>query len=330
MATTTLDSLISETGRRPGIGAAAEPLVRELLQFMTRGPGGFAAFLDRFRSAGLGAEVTSFVGGANETPLPVQSVDTVIGETAVQGMAKRAGLAPAAAATAIGFVLPRLIGLLTPGGRMPTALPRDIESFVGRTEQVSPVAMATLRDDEQVRPVAMTTVREPARRVGFIWLLALLALAILAGIIWTLMSRPAPTPVAPVATAPAVVAPAPAPTPVETINVDQTVLNFATASAVLPEAAGPMLREAAAQIKALPAGSTVEVAGHTDNVGDPAANLSLSQRRAEAVRAALLQDGVDAGVLTARGYGETKPIASNDTEQGRLQNRRTELDVFRK
>src|ERR1700750_3140033 len=103
MATMALDNLIMESGRRTGIGSAAEPLTRELLQMMTGGPGGLSAFLDRFRSAGLGAEIASFLGGRNDAPLSPKAVDSVIGENTVAGMARRVGVAPAAAGAALGF-----------------------------------------------------------------------------------------------------------------------------------------------------------------------------------------------------------------------------------
>jgi OOP family OmpA-OmpF porin len=71
----------------------------------------------------------------------------------------------------------------------------------------------------------------------------------------------------------------------------------------------------------------VLIEGHTDNVGLDASNLELSQRRADAVRDFLLQNGVNAAQLTTRGYGETSPVASNDTAAGRQQNRRVELII---
>ena len=67
----------------------------------------------------------------------------------------------------------------------------------------------------------------------------------------------------------------------------------------------------------------VEIQGHTDNVGDPTANLDLSQRRARRVAETIKSYGIDAGRISSRGYGETKPVASNETEAGRAQNRRT-------
>jgi len=73
----------------------------------------------------------------------------------------------------------------------------------------------------------------------------------------------------------------------------------------------------------------VEVEGHTDSTGTPGYNMDLSRARAEAVRTALIRDGVDPSRIEARGFGETAPIASNRTAAGRLQNRRVEIIVPR-
>ncbi|MBF0612359.1 MAG: OmpA family protein [Magnetococcales bacterium] len=74
----------------------------------------------------------------------------------------------------------------------------------------------------------------------------------------------------------------------------------------------------------------VEVGGHTDDVGADNANLKLSDSRANAVKNYLIKAGVDAKRLTAKGYGETKPVASNDNDAGRAENRRVELQTSRK
>ena len=329
MATTTLDNLITESGRATGIGAAAEPLTRELLKLMTGGPGGLGGFLERFRSAGLGTEVSSYLGGRSETALPPNTVDTVIGEGNVANIARRVGLAPAAASSALGFEIPRLVGLLTPGGKVPATLPSDIQSFVGE-EQVAPRAMATVHaEEEQVAPRAMATVRRTGPNYPLIIGLLVL-LGILAGLLWALMARPRPAPLAvttpaistPTVTAPAVPA-APAAPQVAAPDLGRLAVNFRTGSAEVPASALPELQQAAARIRSLPAGSMVEVGGHTDNTGNAAANMTLSQRRAEAVRDILVRNGVAPASLTARGYGETRPVATNDTADGRLQNRRT-------
>jgi outer membrane protein OmpA-like peptidoglycan-associated protein len=69
----------------------------------------------------------------------------------------------------------------------------------------------------------------------------------------------------------------------------------------------------------------VEVQGHTDNKGKEAANVKLSQRRAESVMEYLVKHGIDAKRLTAKGYGSSKPAATNDTDEGRQKNRRIEF-----
>lgn len=71
----------------------------------------------------------------------------------------------------------------------------------------------------------------------------------------------------------------------------------------------------------------VTATGYTDNVGDDAKNLALSLRRAEFVRTALLAKGVDSSRVSAAGKGEADPLAGNDTEEGRKQNRRVELII---
>ena len=72
----------------------------------------------------------------------------------------------------------------------------------------------------------------------------------------------------------------------------------------------------------------IELGGHTDNVGNDAANQKLSEQRAQAVRESLITQGIEGDRITAKGYGKTKPIATNDTEEGRALNRRTEVTVL--
>ena len=69
----------------------------------------------------------------------------------------------------------------------------------------------------------------------------------------------------------------------------------------------------------------VEIAGHTDNVGNANYNRRLSQQRAESVKTWLVENGIEAARLTTRGYGHTQPVASNDTPEGQAQNRRIEF-----
>jgi outer membrane protein OmpA-like peptidoglycan-associated protein len=100
---------------------------------------------------------------------------------------------------------------------------------------------------------------------------------------------------------------------------------FATGSdAVRPES-GPTLKEIAGMLTEHPE-LKLTIEGHTDDVGDAAANQALSQARAEAVRKALASGyGVDAARLEAKGFGASKPAAPNSTAEGRAANRRVEL-----
>ena len=110
---------------------------------------------------------------------------------------------------------------------------------------------------------------------------------------------------------------------------NDSAVNFASDSAEVPESMAPFLKIAAADLKQLKAGHVLEIAGYTDNTGDAAMNLALSQKRAEAVREAFIKYGADPDMLVAKGYGEADPIANNDTAEGRLKNRRIEYHVLK-
>jgi OmpA-OmpF porin, OOP family len=73
---------------------------------------------------------------------------------------------------------------------------------------------------------------------------------------------------------------------------------------------------------------TIEVDGHTDSDGDDPSNMRLSQRRADAVKQYVVSKGINETRITTKGYGETVPIASNETDAGRAKNRRTEIKVI--
>lgn len=75
---------------------------------------------------------------------------------------------------------------------------------------------------------------------------------------------------------------------------------------------------------------TAIINGHTDSTGNPAYNQKLSERRATAVKNKIIEEGIAADRLDARGYGETRPIADNATKEGRKQNRRVEAEVYTK
>lgn len=105
------------------------------------------------------------------------------------------------------------------------------------------------------------------------------------------------------------------------------IINFDTGSANISARSDGILSKAAEAIKAAPAGTRIEVGGHTDNIGNAASNQRLSQQRADAVKARLVQHGVSTDALGSQGYGQDKPVADNGSEDGRAKNRRIEFTV---
>ncbi len=137
---------------------------------------------------------------------------------------------------------------------------------------------------------------------------------------------PAPRPAAP-APAPKPMAPPPPPAPeAGTKIMSLEGANFDFDKATLRPDASVKLDQAAA-VMTEHSGIAVNVEGHTDNVGSDTYNQGLSERRAKSVVDYLLGKGIDGGRLNAAGYGESRPAASNDTEEGRAQNRRVDLIV---
>jgi OOP family OmpA-OmpF porin len=101
-------------------------------------------------------------------------------------------------------------------------------------------------------------------------------------------------------------------------------INFLSGTSIVNDASKPAVPKAAALLKSCPT-ARVEVAGHTDNLGSAASSLPLSERRAAAVKAELVRLGITPDRLLTAGYGESFPIASNQTPTGRIANRRAEL-----
>lgn len=146
------------------------------------------------------------------------------------------------------------------------------------------------------------------------------------------MAEPVAAPAPPPAPAPvAAPAPAPAPQPRESWKIikEQTPVtiegaNFDIDSAKLRPAAAAKLQPVVEFAKKYP-DAGMKVHGHTSNTGTHAHNQKLSERRAEAVKAYLVKQGIDASRITTKGFGETEPIADNKTKEGRAENRRVEI-----
>ncbi len=105
------------------------------------------------------------------------------------------------------------------------------------------------------------------------------------------------------------------------------IINFDTASSNIPDANKSILDQAAALIKRA-SQVHLTVKGHTDAMGDVAANKALSQKRAQAVVDYLVKQGVDPAQLQAVGYGSEQPVADNATPEGQFKNRRIEFEVL--
>ncbi|HWR76051.1 MAG TPA: OmpA family protein [Thiobacillus sp.] len=141
---------------------------------------------------------------------------------------------------------------------------------------------------------------------------------------------PAPAYVAPKPAAPVVAAPAPAPVvvapepaaPPKKLVLEGVNFDFDKAALRQEDIAG--LDKDVATLKTW-GDVDIEVAGHTDSRGSDKYNMNLSRQRAEAVRNFLIGKGVSADRLTAKGYGESQPVADNATDEGRFKNRRVEL-----
>jgi len=117
-------------------------------------------------------------------------------------------------------------------------------------------------------------------------------------------------------------APAPAPAPAVVMTLGD--VNFAFDKATLTPAADEKIDKAVAHVNSMP-NEKFELKGYTDSIGSDAYNMKLSQRRADAVRNAMVKKGVSADQITAKGYGKADPVADNATKEGRAQNRRVEL-----
>ncbi len=133
---------------------------------------------------------------------------------------------------------------------------------------------------------------------------------------------PAPAYIAPAAAlAPAHVAPEPAPVPQKLVLVG---VNFDFDKATLRQEDIAIIDKDVAKLEQW-GNVDIEVAGHTDSRGSDQYNMDLSQKRAQTIRDYLISKGIAAGRLTAKGYGESQPVADNAVDDGRFQNRRVEL-----
>ena len=118
---------------------------------------------------------------------------------------------------------------------------------------------------------------------------------------------------------------APRPAPTKVAFSADSLFDFAKAD--VKPAGAQHLDKFAADVKGVDF-EVITATGHTDRIGSHASNMKLSERRAESVKTYLLSKGIEGSRLTAKGYGESKPIADNNTVEGMAQNRRVEFVIL--
>lgn len=432
------EHIVAEGASRLHLSAASvAALLRALLGMMTNErSGGIEGFIAIFRRAGLGDEITSWFGGREGRTLTAHQVESALGPTALGNLAASSGLTRAAVSSAVAFLLPQILGLVTPHGALPSTsgLLSQVSSYLDRPALVTPTRVErrgwpqwlpwaaaavallalfswlslrgpvgtidpqlTLRNrdgkitysgvvrDEATRTAIVSALQSTfgqsnidgtlgvdanVKRASWLprlggllstvdtpgvdvslngdtvnvggWLSAeqrKSAAEKLQGIVGAestigtvgdaaVDAVRAANEKARAALGSIGTSGVSSPTAVvEAMNL--AIINFSTGSAHIPADDMELIRQSAEALKRAPKGSRIEVGGHTDNTGDPASNLALSQQRADAVKNALVSAGVPSDMLTTRGYGDTRPRSQNETEYGRFQNRRIEYSVVR-
>jgi OmpA-OmpF porin, OOP family len=329
-------------------------------------PGGASKILGLLNSSGLDSSVLSNFSGAlnggsaTEGLLKTGSnlLNGLLGDkvgAVANVIASFSGIQVSSATKLLGLAAPLLFGLLgkhvAGGGVSAASLPALLASHRDTIQQFAPAGLAgalglssnsNLCGVAPVSPVAMSVTKE-----GFpIWkwllpLLAILALLLFLGI------RSCNAPHAPKLLS--ITLPCGTVLSVEEGSFNYNLatflmkasdselpktfvfdhLNFDSATTNLTPESNPTVTNLVAILKCYPS-MQVELDGYTDSTGDAAANKQLSVNRANAIRDLLVQGGVDTARVTTAGFGADKPLASNDSEEGRAKNRRTELVVVKK
>jgi len=189
---TILEPIINDVSEQFGLRGKAGPTMNALLILMSNErTGGLQGFLDQFRRAGLGETVSSWVSRGSNTPITTEQLERAIGSDTINRMTSNAGIARAAGASALAYMIPRVVDLLTPEGVVPSRLPAWVNSYLsGVTARPEPVRGEPVRG-EPVRPPS-----EPVRRADtggstFLRLLPFLALPLLGFLIYR-ACRPEP------------------------------------------------------------------------------------------------------------------------------------------
>ena len=304
-------------GLEPAIGTVLGGMANKSIN-----PGFLQGLLDLVPS-GTGASWSNLASAIADPNAPLMSsgkriLSTLFGDS--EGMLTRAlgagtGLQPGVTSSLMAMAAPMVMGFLGKRVRDDQTSMRGLGSLLQREipaiRGAVPAGVAELlwpheRETIPASPVvAQTVAKERSSRP---WLLPLILLALIPGLIWLVSHARKRVEVGTAyRTAPQ--------------SVD---LYFDTGSMKLRPESEIKLREFVTAL-GTNSGAPVRVNGYTDNVGDAASNMRLSQQRADAVKAELVRMGMAADRLTARGFGEEDPIADNGTSEGRATNRRVSL-----
>ena len=121
-------ALIGEAGRRFALGTRAAALVNELLRFIARTPGGLAGFIARFEAAGLGPLASSWLGDSESEPMTAGQLEGAFGADTLRRIGRKVGLPAETVGPALAFLVPRVIGMLTPDRVIPADLPAGVSA----------------------------------------------------------------------------------------------------------------------------------------------------------------------------------------------------------
>src|SRR5262245_268458 len=177
-----LDSVMNETGSELGISTnSSRSVMSGLLSVISQEDGGFGGFLDRFRRAGSGNVVSSWLTG-DARPVSTETVENALGHSTIERIGSRAGLSFSTAASAIALMIPKLTRLLAPGGAIPRTLSPDIRSYISAPAAAVSSNVAAAAD----------TITRPRSAGRFLWPLLLLLAGILL-VMWLVNRAPSVT-----------------------------------------------------------------------------------------------------------------------------------------
>jgi len=315
----------------------------------------------------LGGLSSYFGGGSSTTGLIHQGeglLSSIFGgklDSITSAISSFSGIGGGSATSLMAMAAPIVMGaisrLRSSQNLNPTQLASLLSSQKGTVAAAVPAGLRSLTDDYNVqglRSVTMTPMAVQEASRGMRWWPLLLLLAGLLGLLAYLFGRGKPNVAA---TPPAVPVPAMQDVKlcsgnalslmsgsfnynlahylVDGSNTDLPKtfvfdnLNFDSATTNLTPQSHQTVDDLVAILKACP-DAQVQLAGHTDNTGDPAANQTLSTDRALAIKNMLVTGGISPDRISTIGYGEDRPISSNDTDDGKARNRRTELVVLKR